>query len=57
MQEKLMQHSEWLVNFTMREANLVAHCLAKHALEIHHEVVWKKVCPPFLQPLVHEELM
>lgn len=57
MQEKLMQHSEWLVNFTRREANLVAYCLAKHALEIHHEVVWKEVCPPFLKPLVHEELM
>jgi ribonuclease HI len=48
MQEKLVQHSEWLVNFTRREANLVAHCLAKHALEIHYEEVWKEVCPPFL---------
>jgi hypothetical protein len=41
MEEKLVQHSEWLVNLTRKEANIyiVAHCLAKHASEIHHEVV------------------
>jgi len=57
IQEKLVQNLEWLVNFTRREANIVAHCLAKHVLEIHHEVAWKEMCPPFLQTLVHEEFM
>jgi hypothetical protein len=57
MQDRLAQHSEWSVSHTRREANKVAHSLAKHALMVHHEVVKKEVCPPFLQTSVHEDTM
>jgi hypothetical protein len=57
MQERLIQHSEWIVGHTRREANKVAHSLAKHALMVCHEMVWKEGCPPFLQTIVHEDFM
>jgi ribonuclease HI len=57
MQERLIQHSKWLVSHTQKEANKVAHSLAKHALMVCHEIVWKEVCPPFLQTFVHEDFM
>jgi hypothetical protein len=57
MQERLIQHSEWIVSHTRREANKVAHGLAKHALMVCHEMVWKEGCPPFLHTIVYEYFM
>jgi ribonuclease HI len=57
MQNRFAQYSGWSVSHTRREANKVAHSLAKHALMVHHEAVWKEVCPPFLQTFVYEDIM
>jgi len=57
MQNRFAQYSGWSVSHTRREANKVAHSLAKHALMVHHEAVWKEVCPPFLQTFVHKDIM
>jgi hypothetical protein len=40
-----------------REANQLAHFLAKQALEVHCEIVWKEECPSSIHDLVHVELM
>lgn len=57
LKERLLQHPDWTVSFARREANQVAHCLAKYALEVHHEMVWKEGCPPFLQAIVNDEFL
>lgn len=57
LKERTLQHPDWTVSYTRREANQVAHCLAKYALEVHHEMVWKEGCRPFLHAIVNDEFL
>jgi hypothetical protein len=54
LKERLLQQPEWIVRFARREANQVAHCLAKYALEVHHEIM--EGCPP-LHANVNDEFV
>lgn len=41
----LFEREDWKIRFVHREANMVAHSLAKLALSIEKEKVWLEECP------------
>jgi ribonuclease HI len=53
--DRLLQFLTWSVQHARREANQVAHFLAKHALSVNQDVVWKEECPSFIQDIIYAE--
>jgi hypothetical protein len=51
----LDQFNSWTVKHARRSANQVAHFLAKHALSLVQDIVWRGECPSFLLDLVFAE--